>query len=38
MLIVKVTDKLQYNIGELNRKINVSADIPKYIITPEEEE
>jgi len=38
MLIVKVTDRLQYNIGELNKKMEVSADIPKYLITPEEEE
>lgn len=38
MLIVKVTDRLQYNIGELNKKMEVSADIPKYLITPEEKE
>ena len=38
MLIVKVTEKLQYNIGELNKKMEVSADIPKYVITPEEED
>jgi hypothetical protein len=38
MLIIKVTEKLQYNIGELNKKMQVSADIPKYVITPEKEE
>ena len=38
MVKVKVTDKLMYNIEGLNRDIVLSADIPRFIITPEEDE
>jgi hypothetical protein len=34
---VKVADHLQYDIGQLQRGLQVSPDIPKVIITPSEE-
>jgi hypothetical protein len=37
MLVVKVSEKLQYNIGELKKGIKVSTDIPRFVITPEED-
>jgi len=35
---VKVADHLQYDIGQLQRGLQVSPDIPKYVITPSDED
>lgn len=37
MLIIKVSDNLQYEVGELQKNIKVSPDIPRIIITPSTE-
>ena len=33
MLVVKVSDKLQYNVGKLQKGVKVSNNIPKVVIT-----
>ncbi len=33
MLVVKVSDKLQYNVEKLQRGVKVSNSIPKVVIT-----
>jgi len=35
---VRVTDHLQYDIGQLQRGLRVLPDIPKVMITPSEED
>ena len=35
MLVVKVSDKLQYNVGKLQKGVKVSDNIPKVVITAE---
>jgi hypothetical protein len=34
MLVVKVSGDIQYDVGMIERGIEVSTDIPKFIITP----
>ena len=38
MLIVKVSDKLQYNVGKLQKGVKVSNNIPKVVITANEKD
>ena len=38
MLIVKVSDKLQYNVGKLQKGVKVSDNIPKVVITVDNED
>ena len=33
MLVVKVSEKLQYNVGKLQKGVKVSDNIPKVVIT-----
>ena len=33
MLVVKVSEKLQYNVGKLQKGVKVSDSIPKVVIT-----
>ncbi len=34
MLVVKVSGDIQYDVGMIERGIEVSTDIPRFIITP----
>jgi hypothetical protein len=36
MFVVKVSEKLQYNVGKLQRGLEVSNNIPKVVITASE--
>lgn len=36
MLVVKISEKLRYNVGRLPKGIEVSHNIPKVVITAEE--
>jgi|GEM_PF-2864178 len=36
MIVVKVSDKLQYNVGKLQKGIKVSKNIPNVLITAKE--
>ena len=38
MLVVKVSDKIKYNVGKLQRGIEVSDNIPKVVITIDKED
>lgn len=38
MLIIKISEKLQYKVGKLQKGIRVSDSIPKVVITVDEKE
>jgi len=38
MLVVKVSGDIQYDVGMIKRGIEVSTDIPRFIITPHYED
>ena len=38
MIIIKVSDKVEYKIGKLDKKMDDCKHIPKYVITGTEEE
>ena len=37
MIVVKVSDKVEYRIDKLQKGIKVSKEVPKFIITGREE-
>ena len=38
MLVVKVSEKLQYKVGKLQKGVKVSDSIPKVVITVDNED
>jgi len=38
MLVVKVSEKLQYNVGKMKKGVKVSNNIPKVVITVDKKE
>jgi hypothetical protein len=36
MIVVKISEKIQYNVGKLQKGFEVSENIPKVVITASE--